>query len=67
MADRKRSFIFSIVLLVAGMTIGFLLLGIAYTGPAWVKLIVLVLYLFITAMVIRFSRRYIRQLSDRKG
>ena len=63
MAEKgKASFIVSIVMLISGMTIGFLLLSIVYTGPVWVKVVVFVVYLFITAMTIRFSKRYLNTL-----
>ncbi|MBO8435918.1 MAG: hypothetical protein IAA97_02955 [Spirochaetes bacterium] len=63
MAEKgKASFIVSIVMLISGMTIGFLLLSIVYTGPVWVKVVVFVVYLFITAMTIRFSKRYLSTL-----
>ena len=67
MADRKKiHFIISIVMLMAGMTAGFLLLSVVYTGSQWVRLAVLAAYVFVSAMVIKFSKRYIKMLSERK-
>lgn len=68
MKDRKiRGFIISIVMLMAGMTIGFALLAIAYTGPGWKAFIVLAAYLIISCSVIVYSVRYVRYLKNRKG
>ncbi len=59
MADKSRAgFIVSIVMLLVGMTTGFILLAIVYTGPVWVRAVVFLVYLFITGMTIHFSRKY---------
>ncbi len=58
----RAGFIVSIVMLLVGMTVGFILLGIVYTGPVWVKAVVFVLYLFVAGMTVRFSRKYIESL-----
>ena len=62
MAKSRRSFIISIVMLIAGMSVGFLLLGTVYTGPRWIAFLVFLVYLFILFMVIRFSKRYSDEL-----
>lgn len=62
--DRRRRFIVSIVMLIAGMSVGFLLLGTVYDGPRWVVLLVFIVYLVITTLVIRFSSRYARSLKE---
>lgn len=62
--DRRRRFIVSIVMLIAGMSVGFLLLGTVYDGPRWVALLVFIVYLAITTLVIRFSSRYARSLKE---
>ncbi len=62
MAKSRRSFIISIVMLIAGMSVGFLLLGTVYTGPRWIAFMVFLVYLFILFMVIRFSKRYSDEL-----
>ena len=61
---RARKFIISIVMLMTGMTAGFLLLGTVYTGPRWIAFIVFLVYLAVSATVIRFSRRYVRLLRE---
>ena len=48
MKNKARSFIISIVMLMAGMTAGFIFLAIAYAGPGWKALIVLLAYLFVS-------------------
>ena len=60
--NKARSFIISIVMLMAGMTAGFIFLAIAYAGPGWKALIVLLAYLFVSFFVIRYSIRYVRYL-----
>ena len=62
MAKSRRSFIISIVMLIVGMSVGFLLLGTVYTGPRWIAFMVFLVYLFILFMVIRFSKRYSDEL-----
>lgn len=64
MAEKKSrtSFIISIVILITGMTIGFLLLGIVYTGPVWVRVVVFLVYLFVVGMTVHFSRKYVNFL-----
>ena len=61
----KAGLIISIVMLLVGMTAGFLLLGIVYQGPMWVRAAVFIVYLFVAGMTIRVSRRYIRSIDDR--
>lgn len=61
---RIRSFVVSIAMLMAGMTLGFILLGTVYTGPRWIAFIVFLVYLAVSYAVIRLSVRYIRQLRD---
>ena len=62
MAKSRRSFIASVVMLMTGMTVGFLLLGTVYTGPRWVMLVVFALYLLVSCFVIKFSKRYAQWL-----
>ena len=57
MADSRRvKFVISIAMLIIGMTIGFLLLALAYTGPVWVKEVVI--------LVVKASKRYIAVLKE---
>ena len=62
--NRRHRFIVSIVMLLLGMTIGFLLLGTVYDGPRWKAVAVFIAYLAITVPVVRFSARYVRSLKD---
>ena len=62
MGKSRAGFIFSISILLVGMTVGFVLLGIVYTGPVWVRAVVFVVYLIIAGMTIRFSKKYIETL-----
>ena len=55
----KVGFVISIVVLLLGMTIGFLLLGTVYTGPVWVKLLVFIIYLIIVFFLIHFSKDFV--------
>ena len=65
MAGKGRAgFIISIVMLITGMTIGFILLSLVYTGPVWVKLLVFILYLFVATMTIRFSARFVKAMKE---
>ena len=65
--SRYRRFVASIIMLMAGMTIGFLLLGTVYDGPVWVKAVVFVVYLAVSTLVIRYSRRYAEYLKTEEG
>ncbi len=66
MKTNKGSFIFSIVVLVAGMTAGFVLLSMIYTGPRWISFIVFLVYLFIMYFVVVTSKRYLKALDEVK-
>ena len=66
MAKTKRSqkgFVASIVILIIGMTIGFLLLGSVYEGPTWVKALGFTIYLFIVFFLVKFSSDFAKKLS----
>lgn len=63
MADsRKWKFIISIAMLYIGMTAGFLLLALVYTGPEWVKAVVAFVYFLVAALVYRASKQYLEVL-----
>ena len=62
--NKRRSFIISIAMLLAGMTIGFLLLATVYDGPGWVKLAVFLAYLLISFLTVRFSKGYADWLKE---
>ena len=65
MKDKRIAhFILSIVMLIVGMTVGFVLLSLAYTGPRWVVFIFFLIFFLIAYLVIRFSSRFVRELRD---
>lgn len=59
---RIRKFVISIVMLMAGMTAGFILLGTVYTGPRWIAFAVFVVYLVVSCAVVRLSWRYVSDM-----
>ena len=59
---RIRKFVISIVMLMAGMTAGFILLGTVYTGPRWIVFAVFVVYLVVSYAVVRLSWRYVSDM-----
>lgn len=67
MKTGKSSFIFSIVILIVGMTAGFVLLSLIYTGPKWISFVVFLVYLFIMYFIIVTSKRYLKALDDVKN
>ncbi len=73
MKNRKAGFIASVSILIAGMTAGFILLGLVYDGPRWISFIVFVAYLFVMYFTVKASRSYIRAIdsmedgNDREG
>ncbi len=60
----KTGFILSIVILVLGMTVGFILLSIAYQGANWIKFLVFIVYLLIVSFLIKFSIGFVRTISE---
>ena len=60
MADRNplRGLWAAIVLLVVGMTAGFILLSMVYSGPVWVKVVVFVVYIAVVLGVIVSMRHF---------
>ena len=63
MASKSKGFfILSIVILLVGMTVGFILLSLVYTGPVWVRALVFVIYLVIAGMTIKAARKYVEYL-----
>ena len=59
---RIRKFVISIVMLMAGMTAGFILLGTVYTSPRWIAFAVFVVYLVVSYAVVRLSWRYVSDM-----
>ncbi len=64
MKTNKGSFIFSIIVLIAGMTAGFVLLAMIYTGPRWISFIVFLVYIFIMYFIVLTSKRYLKALDE---
>ena len=64
MKNKKSGFILSIVLLIAGMTIGFALLSRVYDGPKWVSFLVFIVYLFILFFTVKASRGYLKAIEE---
>lgn len=64
MKNKKSGFIFSIVLLIVGMTIGFALLSRVYDGPKWVSFVVFIVYLFILFFTVKASRGYLQAIEE---
>lgn len=64
MKTNKGSFIFSIIVLVVGMTAGFVLLAMIYTGPRWISFIVFLVYIFIMYFIVLTSKRYLKALDE---
>lgn len=48
----------AVVILLAGMTTGFILLSLVYTGPVWVKVVVFVIYLVVAAGLVTGVKRF---------
>lgn len=67
MADRNplRGLWAAIVLLVVGMTAGFILLSMVYSGPVWVKVVVFVVYIAVVLGVIVSMRRFSDDVKSR--
>ena len=62
----KASFIIAIAVLIVGMTAGFILLSLVYSGPKWIAFAVFLIYLFILYFTVVFSKRYIKALDEVK-
>ena len=62
-----KGFVISIIVLVVGMTIGFILLSLVYTGPNWVKFIVFIVYSMIVFFLIKFSISFAKSLHENKN
>lgn len=52
-SDPLKGIWFAVALLLVGMTAGFILLSLAYSGPAWVKVLVFAVYLLVVAGLVR--------------
>ena len=47
----------AVAILLVGMTVGFILISLVYTGPTWEKVLVFVAYLVVVFGLIRGVRR----------
>lgn len=56
----------SIAFLVFFMTIGYILLLLAYSGPRWICLIVFLIYLFVLYFLIVTTRRVVKALKEKE-
>lgn len=56
----------SIVVLLLGMTLGFILLSTVYTGPSWVRVAVFIVYIAVVLLLIRSVRRLDSYLKDKE-
>ncbi len=67
MADRNplKGLWPALVVLVAGMTAGFILLAMVYTGPVWVKVVVFIVYIVVVIGVITSMKRFSDDVKDR--
>lgn len=51
--DPLKGLWLAVAVLLVGMTAGFILLSMVYTGPVWVKVVVFIVYIVVVAGVIR--------------
>ena len=63
---KSRKLKISIILLLIFMTIGYLLLLLAYTGPRWVALVVFLVYIFVVYFLVKTTRPRIKALKEKE-
>ena len=63
---KGRKLKISIILLLIFMTIGYLLLLLAYTGPRWVALVVFLVYIFVVYFLVKTTRPLIKALKEKE-
>ena len=63
---KSRKLKISIILLLIFMTIGYLLLLLAYTGPRWVALVVFLVYIFVVYFLVKTTRPLIKALKEKE-
>ncbi len=56
----------SIIILLIGMTLGFMLLSSVYTGPSWIRVAVFIVYIVVVLLLIRSVRRLDSYLKDKE-
>ena len=63
---KSRKLTISIILLLIFMTVGYLLLLLAYSGARWIVLIVFLVYIFVVYFLIKTTRRLIKALKEKE-
>ncbi|HIS14361.1 MAG TPA: hypothetical protein IAA76_07265 [Candidatus Ornithospirochaeta stercorigallinarum] len=63
---KSRKLTISIILLLIFMTVGYLLLLLAYSGARWIALIVFLVYIFVVYFLIKTTRPLIKALKEKE-
>ncbi len=63
---KSRKLTISIILLLIFMTVGYLLLLLAYSGARWIALIVFLVYIFVVYFLIKTTRHLIKALKEKE-
>lgn len=63
---KSRKLTISIILLLIFMTVGYLLLLLAYSGARWIVLIVFLVYIFVVYFLIKTTRPLIKALKEKE-
>lgn len=63
---RGRRIALSVAFLSVFMTLGFIFLLLAYTGPRWVAFIVFIIYLFVLTFMVKTTRRFLEALKHER-
>ncbi len=63
---RGRKIAVSVAFLSVFMTLGFIFLLLAYTGPRWAAFIVFIVYLFVLTFMIKTTRRFLEALKHER-
>lgn len=63
---KSRKLTISIILLLIFMTVGYLLLFLAYSGARWIALIVFLVYIFVVYFLIKTTRPLIKALKEKE-
>ena len=63
---KSRKLTISIILLLIFMTVGYLLLLLAYSGARWIVLIVFLVYIFVVYLVIKTTTPLIKALKEKE-
>lgn len=63
---KSRKLTISIILLLIFMTVGYLLLLLAYSGARWIALIVFLVYIFVAYFLIKTTRPLIKALKEKE-